>query len=254
MNKLTHFPICPFSRAVRLAMAELDIEFEHIEQRPWEVDQKFLRLNPSGELPVLQIDGGPTICGVYAISEYLSEADFGNATQVAHSQTESSAHSELDELDILVGASNAIALLPGHVEQRAEVRRLVDWFHGRLNREVTREFLHEKIYGRMMFGSEHTPSPEILRVVRGHLRYHLGYISTLARDRRWMAGDEYSLADIAAAAQLSSTDYLGEISWNEFPFVKEWYARVKSRRAFRSLLRDRVPGVAPPAYYDDLDF
>ena len=73
MHKLTHFRLCPFSRAIRLALAELDIEVELVEERPWEWRPEFLALNPAGELPVLQIEAAPSLCGVYAISEYLAE-------------------------------------------------------------------------------------------------------------------------------------------------------------------------------------
>ena len=73
MHTLTQFRLCPFSRAIRLALAEQGIEVELIEERPWEWRPKFLALNPAGELPVLQLEGGPALCGVYAISEYLAE-------------------------------------------------------------------------------------------------------------------------------------------------------------------------------------
>jgi glutathione S-transferase len=36
--------------------------------------------------------------------------------------------------------------------------------------------------------------------------------------------------------------------------VRTWYVRAKSRPAFRPLLADRQPGLAPSPHYDDLDF
>ncbi|HZY20786.1 MAG TPA: glutathione S-transferase family protein, partial [Beijerinckiaceae bacterium] len=36
--------------------------------------------------------------------------------------------------------------------------------------------------------------------------------------------------------------------------AKDWYARVKSRPAFRAVLADRVPGMTPASHYADLDF
>ena len=254
MRTLTHFQLCPYSRGIRLALAELNIEVRLVEQRPWEIGHEFLRLNPAGELPVLQVDDGLTICGALAISEYLDE------TKVPDHRLEEKAIAEdpfagpTDTLDILTEPQTKVALLPGGVAQRAEVRRLVDWFHGRLNREVTRALLHEKIYGRMMRGSKHVPHVEVMRAARHNLRYHLGYIGMLFNDRRWLAGDDFSYADMAAAAQLSSLDYLGEVPWDDFRHAKEWYQRVKSRQAFWTLLRDRVPGVMPPLHYDNLDF
>ncbi len=231
MHKLIHFQLCPFSRAIRIAMAELGLEIELAVEHPWEWQPAFLELNPAGELPVLQIEGGPALCGAYAISEYLSE-------EIAESQPERS----------------TVPLFPGNRDERAEVRRLADWFNGKFNREVTHELLNEKVYARYSPGAFATPNAEILRAIRTNLRYHMSYVNHLAHQRSWLAGDELSFADFAAAAQLSSADYLGEVPWEEFGVAKVWYARIKSRRAFRTILIDRIPGIWPPAHYADLDF
>lgn len=231
MHKLTHFQLCPFSRAIRIALAELDIEVELAEERPWEWREELLALNPAGELPVLQLEDGPVLCGAYAIAEYLGEAGPGDADE-----------------------EQRLPLFPGNREERAEVRRLVDWFNGKFNREVTQRLLDEKVYARLKPGANPTPDSGILRAVRSNLRYHMSYISHLAHERRWLAGEELSFADLAAAAQLSSVDYVGEVPWEEFEAAKVWYARLKSRRAFRSILADRVAGAVPPPHYANLDF
>jgi glutathione S-transferase len=98
------------------------------------------------------------------------------------------------------------------------------------------------------------PDPAILRAVRTNLRYHLAYTGYLADARRWLAGDDLSFADFAAAAHISTVDYLGEMPWHEYPAVKAWYQKIKSRPSFRALLADRVPGSSPPLAYSDLDF
>jgi glutathione S-transferase len=74
------------------------------------------------------------------------------------------------------------------------------------------------------------------------------------RTRNWLAGETMSYADLAAAAQLSSVDYLGDVPWNEDEAAKTWYARVKSRPSFRPLLQDALPGVPASAVYANLDF
>ena len=60
--------------------------------------------------------------------------------------------------------------------------------------------------------------------------------------------------DFAAAAHLSVIDYFGDVPWKDFPAVKTWYMKLKSRPCFRPLLADRWPGLAPAQHYDDLDF
>ncbi len=93
-----------------------------------------------------------------------------------------------------------------------------------------------------------------MRAIRSNLRYHLSYLSYLADQRKWLAGDDFSIADLVAAAHFSVLDYLGEVAWEDYPVAKGWYARLKSRPSFRSLLADRIPGTPPPLHYTDLDF
>lgn len=217
-------------------MAELGLEAELLEEQPWQLRPQFLAKNPAAELPVLEYGNGLTLCGAYAISEYLGEST-GAPSAVAPGL-----------------APRRMELFPGNAEERAEVRRLADWFNGKLDREVTREMLTEKVYQRLHPTNPQAPDAEILRAIRSNLRYHLSYVSYLSEARRWLAGDQLSFADLSAAAHISVLDFLGEIPWADYPAAKLWYARVKSRPSFRALLADRVPGTAPPLHYTDLDF
>jgi glutathione S-transferase len=93
-----------------------------------------------------------------------------------------------------------------------------------------------------------------IRVAKTNLRSHLRYIGYLSGTRNWLAGDTLTYADLAAAAHLSCADYLGDVPWDEDETARDWYARVKSRPAFRAILAERMPGMAPPAHYADPDF
>lgn len=231
MHTLTQFRLCPRSRSIRLALAEVGVEVALADERPWEWRSEFLALNPSGELPVLAFEGGPVLCGAYAISEYLSEI---------------LADREKD--------GRRAPLFHGTAPERAEQRRLVDWFHGKLDREVTQELLVERVYGHLLANAPQAPDPDTLRAIRTNIRHHMAYVNHLAHSRSWLAGDAMSFADMAAAAHLSCIDYIGEIPWDAFPSAKSWYARLKSRPSFRALLADRMPGIAPAPVYADLDF
>ncbi len=217
--RLTQYRLCPRSRSIRLALAEYGVEVQLLDENPWEWRQSFLAKNPAGEMPVLEYDNGLTLCGAYSISEFIAEEMLPNGTM----------------------APGPPALIPGNREDRAEVRRLIDWYHGKFDREVTRELLIEKVYNSMRPSGPVAPDPSILRAVRANLKYHLSYAGYLADSRRWLAGDDLSFADFAAAAHISTVDYLGEMPWHEYPAVKIWYQRMKSRPSFRALLGDRVP-------------
>ena len=119
-----------------------------------------------------------------------------------------------------------------------------------------RFFVEEKIYKRMRRPSEGGGSPDstLLRAARGNLKIHLNYIAYLAERRKWLAGENFSYADLAAGAMLSTIDYLGEVPWEKEPIVKDWYQRIKSRPAFRPILADSLKGIPPSSQYMDLDF
>ena len=99
-----------------------------------------------------------------------------------------------------------------------------------------------------------TPSSEALRAGAANIRGHLAYIGYLYEDRRWLAGDAMTMADLTAAAHISVLDYLGDVPWEASSGARDWYAKVKSRPAFRPLLMDRITSIKPPVHYDDLDF
>ena len=232
MLRLIHYSLCPFSRSIRLALSECNAIVELEEERPWAWRRDFLMLNPAGTLPVLVQRQGFVLAGAYAISEYLAE-------------THGKANGE--------GAPRNL-LFPGSASERAEIRRLVEWFHLKLDQEASRYFLEERIYQRFADLGRSTPDTDLIRAGRANLRYHLSYVSHLLEKRSWLAGDALSFADLAAAGHLSVLDYLSEVPWAEFPRAKAWYATMKARPSFRPLLADRLPGVPPPPIYAELDF
>jgi len=230
MAILHHYPFCPHSRFVRLALGEAGIEPELREERPWERRTEFLAINPAGATPVLMNGQGFYVPGAHVIAEYLDETCGPGLGERR--------------------------LMPEQPAERVEVRRLLDWFLGKFHEEVTGYLVTEKIYKRFMDAEAGGGPPDtaVIRAARTNVRYHLTYIDYLMTSRTWLAGDQLTYADLAAAAHLSCVDYLGDVPWNENETARNWYARVKSRPAFRALLADRVPGIAPAEHYEDLDF
>ncbi|MEN3929782.1 glutathione S-transferase family protein [Microvirga sp. W0021] len=230
MALIHHYPFCPHSRFIRIILGEMGMEPQFVEERPWERRMEFLAINPAGTTPVLIEDGGFVVSGAGVIAEYLDETRG-------------------------LGMGDR-RLLPESPAERAEIRRLMDWFLNKFHEEVSSYLVHEKIYKRFIPMSMGGGAPDMamIRAARANIRYHLQYIGYLTSKRNWLAGDKLSYADMAAAAHLSTADYLGDVPWDEQPTAKEWYARIKSRRAFRSILNDRIPGMAPVSHYTNLDF
>jgi len=221
MIRLYHVPLSPFCRKVRLSLAEKKLEVELVEERYWERDPDFLRRNPAGKVPVLRIDG-LTLSESAAICEFIEE--------------------KFPEP----------ALMPSDPAGRHEVRRLVGWFDDKFHNEVTSKLLYERVNKKI--SKEGYPDSGNVKAGARAIKYHLDYLGELLDQRRWLAGNELTLADFAAAAHLSALDYISDVDWNRNATVKDWYAKIKSRPAFRSLLADAVPGFPPPAHYADLDF
>ena len=93
-----------------------------------------------------------------------------------------------------------------------------------------------------------------LKAGQNNLDSHIRYMEYLLDNRKWLAGENFSMADISAATQISSLDYLGEISWNKYKILKDWYSTIKSKTAFQSILKDKIEGFKPSKYYSELDF
>ncbi|MGB0681555.1 MAG: glutathione S-transferase family protein [Magnetovibrionaceae bacterium] len=222
MKTLYHLVILPEARAARVALAEKSMRFDLVAEPVWERREAFLALNPAGEVPVLVDEDGTVIAGFQALIGYLEDV-----------------HPDP-------------ALIPGSAAERAEIRRLADWFQTKFAQEVTDCLVGEKILKRFL--GRAMPSSEAIRAGCQNIHTHLSYISYLVERRKWLAGDHFSIADILAACHLSSVDYLGDVPWGDHGEAKEWYARVKSRPTFRPLLADRIPGLNPPVHYVDLDF
>ena len=223
---LYHFPLDPASRQARLALGEKRLPFEAVVVRYWEEPEAFTTLNPSGLTPVLvEVEAGRkrlVVCEVRPVLEYLEEQ---------YPQP---------------------GLLGRDPAERAEARRLMQWFDRKFDAEVNSYLLREKLEKRLT--KMGAPDLSNMRLGREALRAHLGYVERLLGQRDWLAGARLSLADFAAAAHISVLDYFGDIPWREIPSAKTWYMKLKSRPCFRPLLADRWPGLAPAAHYDDLDF
>jgi glutathione S-transferase len=222
MRRLYHLWLSPASRAVRLLLAEKGLEFSAQTEPIWERREDFMAMSPTGDVPVLVDTDGEIISDAITICEYLEET------------------------------YPDIPMIPGSPIERAEIRRITAWFNTKFQHEVTRNLVDEKVMKRFMGMGQ--PDAQAIRVGHHNLAYHMDYVCYLAERRSWLAGEVFSLADIVAATQLSCLDYLGDIPWNEYEQAKNWYARIKSRPTFRSLLTDRIGGLKPSDHYHDLDF
>lgn len=223
MWQLFQFPLCPFSRKVRLLLGEKGIGYDLVRESPWERRDEFLDMNPAGRTPVMaDTQAGTVLIDSQAICEYFEET------------------------------VESARMITGGAQSRAEIRRLVAWFDEQFFGDVTGPLMHERMTKRLV--ERAAPDGTALREAMKHADAHLDYIDYLLDHRRWIGGATLSLADLAAAAQISVADYLGGFNWSSHKQARDWYAGLKSRPSFRPLLSERMEVIAPPAHYDKVDF
>ena len=223
MWQLYQFPLCPFSRKVRLVLSEKGIAHELVRENPWERRDEFVDLNPAGETPVMvDSEAGVTLIGSQPIVEYLDET------------------------------VEKMPMIHGNAVLRAEIRRLTEWFDDKLYREVVEPLMNERMRKRLV--SRESPDTRVLRDSMRIANGHLDYVDYLLDHRRWLAGAGRSLADFSAAAPLCVGGFLGAVDWRGHQQTKDWYAVMKSRPCFRPLLGERMEVIVPPQHYDKVDF
>lgn len=230
MPVLYHHTLSAGCRYVRLVLAEYGEEVELREVEPFRRVEEVVKLNPAGTIPVLSDDNAAVVSPAAVIAEYLAETR-----------------------GVRFGEDS---LIPATATERAETRRLIAWFGDKMHAEVTRPLVDELVLKRIIPVASGGGSPDstAIRAGRSNIRYHLQYVGYLVERRDWLCGNRMSLADLAAAAEISCLDYAGEVPWEGNEAARIWYARVKSRLSFRPILADRVKGAPPAAHYGDLDF
>ena len=223
MWQLFQFPLCPFSRKVRLLLGEKGVGYELVRESPWARRDEFIDINPAGQTPVMvEPQKSIVLIDSMAICEYFEET------------------------------VDKAAMINGTAANRAETRRLVAWFDTQFYRDITAPLLLERMEKRIVRRA--APDAKALREAMKAAVGHLDYTDFLLDHRTWLGGATMGLADLAAAAQISVADYLGGIDWKGHEQTARWYRGFKSRPSFRPLLSERMEAIAPPPHYDDVDF
>lgn len=223
MWQLHQFPLCPFSRKVRLLLGEKGVGYELVRVSPWERQDEFLDMNPAGKTPVMvEGDKGAVLIDSNAICEFFEET------------------------------INKAPMINGTAVNRAEIRRLTAWFDEQFFDDVVAPLMDERMKKRLV--ERVSPDARVLREAMKRALNHLDYTDYLLDHRNWLGGATMSLADLAAAAHISVADYLGGIDWRGHEQTKRWYSALKSRPSFRPLLSERMEVIGPPGHYDKVDF
>lgn len=214
--------MCAASRTAKIILYEKGIKFQSINEPVWQRRVEFLKINPEGELPVVIDDKATKIIGYFSLAYYLDDFNIG---------------------DNLIGSTPL---------NRLEVRRICKWINFKFYKEIIENIVEERVFKNLK-GLGH-PSSASLKAGRINLLNHENYFEWLLKGRTFLAGEFFSLADIAYSAHLSTLDYLGEINWERIEITKKWYAKIKSRPSFKDILKEKLFTIPASKNYQNLDF
>ena len=196
MNRLFHVPLSPYCRKVRLALAEKRIEVELVEERYWEQDPDFLRRNPAAKVPILRMDGR-LMSESQAICEYLDEIHPG---------------------DPLMGDTP---------KARAQIRSWTRWADLNVCEPLANGFRFSE--GLPMFQDRMRCVPEAAPGLKACAPDKLEWLDGQLGDRAFLAGDQFSLADILLSSFLAFGEQVGQPLNRELKTLSAWFDRCQAR-------------------------
>lgn len=238
--KLYHANISTCSQKVRLALAEKGVEFESIVlnlRAGDQYDPEYRNLNPNAVVPTL-VNGIDVITESTVINEYIDDALEGPALKPVDpagrarmrlwtKQVDEGLHAAIVVLSFCIAFR--LDFLSRSEEEMAE-------FYARMQNPVKEEFYRAAIAK----GTDHEGFEQALKRYRKLLQD----METVLEGGDWLAGDSYSLADMAYVPYILRLDHLGMADmWTDKPGVTDWFDRVKQRPAYQTAVTDWL--VAP---------
>ena len=189
----------PNPRVVNMFMAEKGITLEAvtIDLRAGENRQEaFLKVNPSGQTPSLELDNGANLNEITAICEYLEEK---NPTP---------------------------ALIGTTAEERAMTRMWARRVDLKVNEPLANGFRFGE--GLPMFESRMRCLPDASPGLKLIAQDGIQWFESNFQGP-WIAGDRFTLADILLFAFLDFGGMVGQPLDPKFTKINEWFGRVKAR-------------------------
>ena len=242
MLKLYHFWSSTCSRKVRLTLAEKGLEWEsqHIDivAKLENLEPEYIKLNPNGVVPTLNHDGN-IIIESNIIIEYLDDAFPEVSLKPEDSYLRSLMRLWLDIAETRVHKNiNIISYNKRHLPRmnklftEEEQRDILMRFPGAEKREIMLKRMKEGVSDE----EEHFAT-ERLSEVMDRMEDVLG-------NSKWLAGDQFSLADIAITPFIERFEANGIdilLDWAKRPKSGAWWQRVQERPSYQIAFSFRNP-------------
>jgi ganglioside-induced differentiation-associated protein 1 len=243
MIELYHHGSSVCAAKVRFALGEKKLKWESHYLDILKGDQfapPYLKLNPKAVVPTLVHDGLVVVEST-VINEYLDEV-FANA---ALKPPTASARAEMrvwtkavDEALHPACAEITFASCHRHIVRRLPDDKFQEFLNSTPLNSVTSGW-HWRKKEIVIHGFDAPGIGETFRRYDGYL----GRMENTLAGRPWLAGESFSLADIAVTPYVNRLEMLGMAPmWERArPRVTGWFKRIKSRPAFKPALLDWCP-------------
>ncbi len=230
MIELYHNDMSTCSQKVRFALAEKELNWtgHHLNLRAREHQRpEYVNLNPNAVVPTL-VDNGKIIIESTVINEYLADAYPEHPLRPADphacvrmrlwtKQLDEGIHTATGALSTGIAFRYQKLALPAE-----ELDALINNVPDPAKRERTREDIIKGVDSRYFVDA-----------VRRFDKL-LGDFETALADNPWLAGNEFSLADIAYAPYMVRLEHLQlQILWEKRPHVATWFAHLKKLTGFK---------------------
>jgi glutathione S-transferase len=222
------------AQKVRVALAEKGLPYrEHLMTlRGDQFDRGYMKLNPNGVVPTLIHDGRPVIESS-VILYYLDEA-FPEPPLMPRDLHERAMARLVNKL-VDEYVHNSCTILTFATAFRP-------WFAGLTAGEIEQRLAKSPLKKRTEYKRDVALHGLQSKFVREALEHHLKLLDLVEQARGgWLAGSQFSLADIAAIPYVLRLDLLkmGRL-WDKRPGVAAWYARMRERSSVRKEMLERM--------------
>jgi glutathione S-transferase len=190
----------PYTRKVRIVLAEKKIDYDFEIDNPWKADAKAAKLNPLGKVPVLVLDDGRTLFDSRVIVGFLD-----NASPISR-------------------------LVPAENRERVEAQRWEALADGVLDAGVLARLENQR-------EAKLRSAPWIERQM-GKVRAGLAAMDSELGDKPWCVGNGYTLADIALGVCLGWLDFrYPKMDWKrDQANLARAFAKLSERQSFADTL------------------
>ncbi len=244
MLTLYHFWSSTCSRKVRITLAEKGIKWEshHIDivAKFENLEPDYVKLNPNGVVPTLVHDGN-VIIESNIIIEYLDDTfpEIGLKPEDTYQRALMRLWLDTAELQVHKNV-NVVSYNKRHVP------RMNKLFSKEEQRKILMRSPSADKRASMLRRLERGVSEEEENFANQRLGEVMDKIENKLGESDWLAGDSFSLADIAIAPFIERFEANGMetlVDWDKRPKSGEWWERIQSRESYQTAYAFQNPNV-----------